>query len=74
MKRFTIFYEGRIYGEFDEPQATWLNGLPAKAYLYCRDATGREGDPKWLRKDLTPVLTADVPKEIRTMALILGMK
>lgn len=71
MKRFTVFYAGLVYGEFEDAKSQWLYALPDGVYLYCREASGRQGDPKWLLKDLTPVLLEDVPKELRMNVLLM---
>lgn len=72
MKRFTVFHNNQLYAEHDAPQSMWLNGIPERALIHCKDAKGIQGDPKWLRKDLTPVLLADVPKETRALLLLLS--
>lgn len=71
MKRFTIFYKGSVWGSAESPSKVMLWSLPEKAYLYCREASGVGRDVKWLRKDLTPVLPADVPKELQLLVLLM---
>ena len=72
MKRITVFYAGLIYEEFEDPNKLRLHELPDGAYIHLHRASGGPGDPKWLKKDFTPVLIEDVPKELRTMLLLMS--
>lgn len=75
MSYITVFYAGMVHSEVDWPMAGFFSCLPDGAYLYF-DRLQKPG-PKsvcwgWYRKDLTPVLLEDVPKELRVLQLILN--
>ena len=62
---FYIFYAGLLYSEEPVFSKTWLLDLPDGAYVYFTK------HKEWYRKDLTPVLLEDVPKELRLQILLL---
>lgn len=77
MSYITVFYAGMVHSEMDKPMAGFTIDLPDGVYLYF-DRLQKPG-PKsvfdrwgWYRKDLTPVLLEDVPKELRVLQLILN--
>lgn len=67
-----VFYAGLVYDEHDIPTDVKMHTFPNDAYIYCRDATGRQGDPRWLLADHTPVLLEDVPKDLRLLVLLMS--
>lgn len=69
-KRYTLLCNGKLWGEFENP-GTWVNALPDNAFIYLRD--GVDGASKWLNKALERVPTADLPPDIKTLALLLGL-
>lgn len=77
MKYITVFYANQVLLEADKPMAGMFIALPDGAYVYFERS--RKPSPKsvfdrwgWYRKDLTPVLLEDVPKELRVLQLILS--
>ena len=64
----TVFYAGMLYGEFNKDSPVRLHELPDGVYIHVKRDTMLKG---WYLKDLTPVLLADVPKELLTYLLIL---
>jgi hypothetical protein len=70
MKRFTVFYAGLVYEESD--YALVWSELPEDCLVYDTVNTNWPfGKSGWFRKDKTPVLIEDVPKELLTYLLIL---
>ena len=71
MNKVFVFYATLLYGEYDSfLQFIPYQDLPEGCYLYY---------PKdrykiyWYLKDWTPVLPEDVPKELKTLVLLLGI-
>lgn len=62
---FYVFYAGLLYSEEPAFSKMWLLDLPDGAYVYFTKPN------EWYRKDLTPVLLEDVPKELRLQILLL---
>lgn len=76
MKYITVFYANQVLLEADNPMAGMFIGLPDGAYVYFENS--RKPSPKsvfaprgWYRKDLTPVLPEDVPKELLLLKLLM---
>lgn len=69
-KRFTLLCNGKFWREFDSA-GPWVNALPENVFIYCRDGTFDKS--KWLDKSLRAVPVADLPPEIRTLALLLDL-
>lgn len=66
-----VFYAGLLYGEYSAQdflsfRSTCTSEIYNGAYLY-----NESGVSPWFRMDLTPVLIADVPKELQALALLL---
>ena len=69
----TVFYAGLIYGEFDHfpKQHELPNEVYQGGYVHgLRWAI--MGSTPWYRCDRTPVLLEDVPKELRTIVLLMS--
>ena len=69
MSRVYVFYATLLYGEY--PQTPSLAELPNGCFLYY------PSDPyfhqHWYLQDMTPVLPEDVPKELKTLVLLMGI-
>ena len=68
MKRIQVFYATLLYAEYPVP--VWklpLHDFPDGVFIYDGGVT-----KCWYLKDLTPVLIEDVPKELRTMLLLMS--
>ena len=74
MNKVLVFYATLLYGEYEYTQ--WCHSLrlelPDGCYIRYQRYAWR-GDPIWYRKDLTPVLIEDVPKEIKALCLLMGI-
>ena len=77
MSYATVFYAGMLYSQVNEIKSGFTIDLPDGVYIYF----DRSQNPKkptqfgyngWYRKDLTPVLLEDVPKELRMLQLLLN--
>ena len=69
MKRYTIFYAGKFYGELDEWSGT--RGLPNGAYVMFR---GTGEFVQWFvieQGTIAYLLDEDVPKELQLWVLLL---
>lgn len=66
-----VFYGQQLWSEtaYTPP----LRDLPDGAYLYYAQPPHPGLPARWYRKDLTPVLLEDVPKELKTLCLLLGI-
>lgn len=80
MKKITVYYAGQVYREYLDIQRIWplnpvskeLREESLEIYNGCHIHTqgyGRMYDG-WFRGDQTPLLDADVPKELKLLALI----
>ena len=65
-----VFYATLLYGEYTINTAPPYWDLPEGCYLYFPKDPYRK---HWYLKDLTPVLPEDVPKELKTLALLMGV-
>lgn len=70
-----VFYAGLLYGEytmatFKHLQMTCEQDIYNKAYVHMLPIEGWVKCP-WYMMDLTPVLQAQVPKELLTSVLLL---
>ena len=71
--RILVFYADQLLEEWDLP-LFWRNKfeVPDGAYLLVPDGMRMSiGKPGWYRKDLTPVLDADVPPTLKALVLLL---
>ena len=70
MSKVYVFYATLLWGEYTINTVPPYRDLPEGCYLYY---------PKdrykiyWYLKDLTPVLPEDVPKELKTLVLLMGI-
>jgi hypothetical protein len=77
MSYATVFYAGMLLEEINDINNSGFTlDLPDGVYIYF----DRKQNPKrhrifgmqgWYRKDLTPVLIEDIPKELRVLQLLL---
>lgn len=83
MKKITVYYAGQVHREYLNV-STLLRGIPFEAisrelcneslelyngcYIHLQGFYGQWDG--WYRADQTPVLEADVPKELRLLVLI----
>lgn len=67
MKQYTLFYEGQMYAEMDQVEGDSLAGVPNDLYVYKKDG-------QWFYYDylLQPIKSTAVPKELRTLVLLLN--
>lgn len=67
---YYVFYATLLYGEYKTCGALKFNlrDLPDGIYIYTTNET-----PNWYLRDLTPVLDEDVPKELKTLVLLMGI-
>ena len=73
MSSVLIFYGTLIYGECtmaNIKNTSFRLDLPDDCLLYFKPPLF---DRHWYRKDLTPVLIEDVPKEIKMLCLVMGI-
>lgn len=73
-KRVISFYAGLIHGDITiglYATIPW-NVCPNGAILWI-NRTYWDNSPGWYRSDLTPVLDADVPPELKAYILLLGV-
>ena len=81
MANYTVFYGTQVVGEYANTKEMKLD-IPVDGdiyqggYCYLGAAHNHEWavrGPGWYRIDMTPVLLEDVPKQLRTMALLLNL-
>jgi len=76
MSYVTVFYAGMVHSEHSNIKPKVRLDLPEGCYIFLnskyRDAPQVFASDGWYRKDLTPVLLEDVPKELRVLQLILS--
>jgi hypothetical protein len=63
-----VFVDNKIHLEFISMNVKDYEKLPEQAYIYYPHAKGT----RWFRRDITPVLLEDVPKETRALALLMS--
>ena len=69
-----VFYANQLYGDY--AFNVWgsfreLNGLPDGSYIRAPHSYGFDNKPAWYLSDFTPVLEADIPKELLVLVLLL---
>ena len=69
MKAVTVFYATLVYAQYDFLETSVLIELPDGCYIHV----AKMHTPHWYRKDLSPVLIEDVPKEIKMLCLLMGI-
>jgi len=72
LHRWTIFHENQVWGEYDTLKFV-LQELPEKVIIHNSNPNTSFFNCTWYQKDLTPILLADVPKEIRALCLVLDI-
>ena len=70
MIRFYVFYATLLYGEYTTISSALLREFPEGCYLHF--PRGNCGT-YWYLKDMTPVLEEDIPKELKTLVLLMGI-
>ena len=70
MNKVYVFYATLLYGEYAITTLPPYRDLPEGCYLYFPNATYRKC---WYLKGWTPVLPEDVPKELKTLVLLMGI-
>lgn len=75
MKDYVVFYGNQVYGEYNSWNDFRLKTIGEEVYNggYYHVHNGVPVTGKWYRMDGTPVLLEDVPKKLRTIALILNL-
>jgi hypothetical protein len=71
MKRYTLFYAGRIHIETDDARQMKIDVVGPEIYNGGYIYTTQDEPPCWYNCDFTPCLIEDVPKELRALLLIL---
>lgn len=66
-----VFYGQQLYGEW-KYFPTYLE-TPEGALYYCATAPYMYNPCQWFNRDLTPILLEDVPKQLRTLVLLMGI-
>ena len=70
MSKVYVFYATLLWGEYTIHTTPPYRDLPEGCYLYYpKDPYNKY----WYLKDLTPVLPEDVPKELKTLVLLMGI-
>ena len=75
MSYATVFYAGMLHSEHNNMKPDVRLDLPDGCYIFLNRKYA--GNPSafalqgWYRKDFTPVLLEDVPKELRMLQLLL---
>lgn len=75
MKRYTVFYAGQLYIEFEYPIQfhVWRrNQVTEDREIYNGALIYESTKQEWWNMDMTPVLLNDVPKRLRVLALLLS--
>lgn len=81
MSEVLVFYAGLLYREYNHDEFRnarydWPQDLYNGAWIYVHIRSERHlrfgVSPGWWKADLTPVLIEDVPKELRTIVLLMS--
>ena len=65
-----VFYGIQLYGTYIPFRNVPFQELPDGCYIYHPSDRLKK---YWYLKDITPVLLEDVPKELRTLCLLIGI-
>ena len=72
--RVLVFYANQLYGDYEcDPLNPFkvLRDLPDGSYIRFPHCFDGDNKPAWYLSDFTPVLEADIPKELLVLALLL---
>ena len=73
MNKVFVFYATLLWGEYTEKTLPPYRDLPEGCYIHYTKPGFFQGFRHWFLRDLTPVLPEDVPKELKTLALLMGV-
>lgn len=67
-----VFYGHQLYEAF--PWVPAQRDTPEGSLYYFPTAPYGDDDPcRWFNRDMTPILLEDVPKQLRTLVLLMGI-
>ena len=70
MSKAYVFYATLLYGEYTINTMPPYRDLPEGCYLYFPNEPYKK---YWYLKGMTPVLEEDIPKELKTLVLLMGI-
>ena len=66
-----VFYASLVYKEYTPEETIHPHDLPDGVYIHVVNSKFSDMKNTWYLKDLTPVLIADVPKELLLLKLLM---